>query len=73
MIKPEIPIGFSKDYQLGKLQAKKDLYTQKEMEDCFAAGVKFARNMLENPSNSEYMVIVNKSRAALNETSQTTP
>ncbi|MCK5614222.1 hypothetical protein KAR91_70810 [Candidatus Pacearchaeota archaeon] len=31
------------------------MYTKKEMEDCFEAGVKFGRDMFNNPSNSEYI------------------
>jgi len=32
-----------------------DLFTRKEMVDCFESGAKFARDMFNNPSNSEYI------------------
>ena len=34
------------------------MYTKEDMEKCFRAGVKFERDMFNNPSNSEYMLIV---------------
>ena len=36
-------------------QQNKELYTEKQMEKCFEAGFLFARDMLNNPSNSEYI------------------
>jgi len=38
------------------------IYTEQDMIDCFTAGVKFARNMMENPSNTEYMMLVNEQK-----------
>lgn len=31
------------------------MFTKEEMEKCFEAGFKFAKNMSSNPSNSEYI------------------
>lgn len=31
------------------------MYTKEQMEKCFEAGVKFGRDMFNNPSNSEYI------------------
>ena len=41
-------------------------YTEKEMEDCFTAGVKFARDMMNNPSNSEYMMQIKNEKQVKN-------
>ena len=34
------------------------MYTREDMEKCFEAGVKFGRDMFNNPSNTEYMSII---------------
>lgn len=46
-------------------------YTEKDMIDCFTAGVKFGRDMMNNPSNSEYIQTVkdNSPKPGLNVTS----
>ncbi len=36
-------------------QEVEQLFSKKEMQDCFTAGVKFGRDMFNNPSNSEYI------------------
>jgi len=38
------------------------IYTEQDMIDCFTAGVKFARNMMDNPSNTEYIMLVNEQK-----------
>lgn len=38
------------------------MYTRKDMEDCFTAGVNFARDIMNNPSNSEYIEMINKEK-----------
>lgn len=38
------------------------IYTEQDMIDCFTAGVKFGRDMMNNPSNTEYMMIVNDNK-----------
>lgn len=40
----------------------KIMYTKEEMEKCFEAGVKFARDMMNNPSNSEYIELMEKDK-----------
>lgn len=37
-------------------------YTEKDMEDCFTAGVKFARDMMNNPSNTEYIIQIRSAK-----------
>lgn len=42
---------------------KKEIeYTEEDMQNCFTAGVKFARDMMKNPSNTEYMMQIKKSK-----------
>ncbi len=41
-------------------------YTKEDMENCFTAGVKFARDMFNNPSNTEYMIQVEREKKAKN-------
>ena len=38
------------------------IYTEQDMIHCFTAGVKFGRNMMENPSNTEYMMLVKEQK-----------
>jgi len=38
------------------------IYTEQDMIDCFTAGVNFARNMFDNPSNTEYIMLVNEQK-----------
>jgi hypothetical protein len=41
-------------------------YTEQEMIDCFTAGVKFARDMMNNPSNTEYIMQINNEKQVKN-------
>ena len=47
---------------IADVSASTVIYTEQDMIDCFTAGVKFARNMMGNPSNTEYMMLVKEQK-----------
>lgn len=47
---------------IGDVSTSTVIYTEQDMIDCFTAGVKFARNMMGNPSNTEYMMLVKEQK-----------
>jgi hypothetical protein len=57
----EVNIDQNKSHQVDEVS-----YTEQDMVDCFTAGVKFARNMMDNPSNTEYMVLIKEHKLSAN-------